>query len=149
MMIHILLYLVPMMVANATPVLVKNLPWWNFPINIHYLWANKTWRWLIVWTMMWTLVWIVLSIQPEVSLSLSFGALLGDIIESSIKRHRGIKPGDSRVPRDQIDYIIWGCVLTWRYRHIHEVMLVMLVGWCISYAAHRISYYLWFISTKH
>lgn len=38
------------------------------------------------------------------------GALLGDAIESFIKRQKGIPAGDKWFPFDQIDYIIGGCM---------------------------------------
>jgi len=39
-----------------------------------------------------------------------FGALMGDAIESFIKRQRGIGAGEVWFPYDQLDYIIGGCL---------------------------------------
>jgi CDP-2,3-bis-(O-geranylgeranyl)-sn-glycerol synthase len=39
-----------------------------------------------------------------------FGALMGDAIESLIKRQRNIDAGTSWFPYDQLDYIIGGCL---------------------------------------
>ncbi len=46
---------------------------------------------------------------------LGFGALAGDAVKSFFKRQRGIQPGRSWVPFDQIDYILGGIILTWLY----------------------------------
>lgn len=39
-----------------------------------------------------------------------FGALAGDAVESFFKRRAGVKPGESWIPFDQIDYIIGGLI---------------------------------------
>lgn len=43
------------------------------------------------------------------------GALVGDAIKSFFKRQLAIKPGESWMPFDQIDYILGGIVFTWFY----------------------------------
>lgn len=42
----------------------------------------------------------------------AIGALAGDAIESFFKRRRGIPPGHSWFPFDQIDYIVGGAIAT-------------------------------------
>lgn len=41
----------------------------------------------------------------------SFGALLGDSVESFFKRQKGVAPGSPWFPFDQIDYILGGLIL--------------------------------------
>lgn len=43
---------------------------------------------------------------------LGLGALLGDAVESFIKRQLGVKPGQSWFPFDQLDYIFGGILLS-------------------------------------
>jgi CDP-2,3-bis-(O-geranylgeranyl)-sn-glycerol synthase len=49
---------------------------------------------------------------------LGFGALLGDAVKSFFKRQRGIQPGRSWVPFDQVDFILGGIALSWFYMQL-------------------------------
>ncbi len=55
-------------------------------------------------------------IQPALlGFLLGFGALAGDVIKSFFKRRRGLQPGRSWFPYDQIDYILGGILFSWFY----------------------------------
>lgn len=58
-----------------------------------------------------------------------FGALFGDAVKSFFKRQIAIKPGESWVPFDQIDYILGGMVFTWVYfpLNIWRYLLILIV----------------------
>lgn len=62
-----------------------------------------------------------------------FGALLGDSVKSFFKRQRGINPGRSWFPFDQIDYILGGMVFTWFYipLTIWEYLLLFVLWFLI------------------
>jgi CDP-2,3-bis-(O-geranylgeranyl)-sn-glycerol synthase len=63
---------------------------------------------------------------------LGFGALLGDSVKSFFKRLRGLQPGRSWVPFDQLDYIVGGIFLTWFYIKLSFFQYVFLfIVWII------------------
>lgn len=67
------------------------------------------------------------SINPIVFGALSgFGALFGDSVKSFIKRQRGIAPGRSWFPMDQIDYILGGILFTSFYIQLSFTQYVLL-----------------------
>ena len=125
--------LLPSAVANIIPVLVKHINFLNIPVDFGYkLWshplfgAHKTFRGLffgilsamaiILLQRMIESITSVHGMLDYTALSLSsllflgfflgFGALIGDVIESFIKRRLVIKPGAPFFPFDQIDWIL-------------------------------------------
>ena len=123
------LFFLPAGIANMTPIFAARLPLlrgWNTPLDFgarfqgkRIFGANKTWRGLISGTVMGGLT--SLSVETFVAPSttqpgyvllagclMGFGALFGDAAESFLKRRRGIPPGRSWFPFDQIDYVIGG-----------------------------------------
>lgn len=63
---------------------------------------------------------------------LGFGALLGDAVKSFFKRRRGIQPGRSWFPFDQIDYIVGGIALTWFYVPLEgRIYAIMFITWAL------------------
>jgi CDP-2,3-bis-(O-geranylgeranyl)-sn-glycerol synthase len=57
------------------------------------------------------------------------GGILGDAAKSFIKRQKGIKPGTSWVPFDQVDYVIGGLVFIYPVVQISplQVMLIFVI----------------------
>lgn len=125
-----LLYL-PAFAANATPVVVRNLPFlkgWNTPISRSLLGINKTYRGLLCGLVIALLVGLFLHTTRQwlpsfgdgdaaalysskaagalTGLLLGLGALGGDIVKSFFKRRIGIQPGDPLPLFDGIDYIL-------------------------------------------
>lgn len=123
---HFLLLLwlfLPAFIANAAPVLVRNIPVlrdWKRPIAPVWLGQNKTWRGLLagivlgaftgflqalfsMW--MWDQGAMLLPFTVWGAL-LGFGALLGDMVKSFIKRRIGIAPGQQWPIFDGVDYMI-------------------------------------------
>ena len=125
--------LLPSAVANIIPVLVKHINFLNIPVDFGYkLWshplfgAHKTFRGfffgilsamaIILLQRMIESITSVHGMLDYTALSLSsllflgfflgFGALIGDVIESFIKRRLVIKPGAPFFPFDQIDWIL-------------------------------------------
>jgi len=98
--------------------------------------VHKTWRGVVLGVLIGMLiVWVqsvifhhsawIRSISTPVNyrassilvlgLLLSLGALIGDAIESFVKRQRGIGSGDRWFPFDQLDYVIGGILLSILY----------------------------------
>lgn len=121
-----ILFFLPAGVANAIPPIANKIPIWNrwkTPVDFGKSWRgvrltgdNKTWRGILSGTLVAGLVAVGISrLVPETIINdqvfvtgmlLGCGALVGDSIESFIKRRHGIKPGQTWLPWDQIDYII-------------------------------------------
>lgn len=146
-----LLFFLPAGVANASPVIVAKLPIlsrWNTPLDFGKSWrgtrifgANKTWRGLLGGTVSGGVTGLLIGyffLPPSSDLRFSFvvgaalgaGALVGDAIESFLKRQKGVPPGKSWFPFDQIDYIIGGLVFVYP---LTLIPFALMVGILILY----------------
>lgn len=139
-----LLFFLPAGLANMTPVFMNRVPCinkWRTPLDFGKTWrgqtvfgANKTWRGLLFGTLVGGLSGVVIArlnvntvvtIEPFwVGFLLGFGALAGDAVASFLKRRRGLEPGQSWFPIDQLDYIIGGLFLIY--------LFVQLPLWAIA-----------------
>lgn len=136
-----LVYLaIPAFLANMAPIIANKLNWFSAldkPIDFNkkifdkrLFGEHKTFRGLVVGVIFSTLTTLLqfilnkynvinFSIFNSLLLTLSFGVLtgagviIGDMIESSIKRQINIKPGRPFFPFDQIDYIIGFIIFTY------------------------------------
>lgn len=140
-MIFAFWFFLPAGIANASPVFANKIPLlnkWSTPLDFGQthngkpiFGKNKTWRGLVFGTFMGSLTGtIIYALHPNSIIELGvnpaspvlfmawlgallgFGALLGDAIESFIKRQLSIKSGDAWFPFDQTDYIIGGILLS-------------------------------------
>lgn len=114
-------YVLPAYIANASPTILGGGP----PIDGGRMWRDgkrllgdgKTWRGLILGTLSGTLFGVLQMFVeggPEAvlrALLISFGALLGDLIGSFIKRRRGLQRGQSFLFMDQLGFLIVGTIL--------------------------------------
>lgn len=126
-----LYYFLPGYCANMTPPIMRWLNVFNFldkPVDggltidkKPLLGRNKTWRGLILGVIVGFVVFLIQRFIPffEIfelidydntplvfGILMPLGALLGDMFFSMIKRRIDLKPGDSWIPWDQIDYVI-------------------------------------------
>ena len=129
-MIASLYYFLPVLVANAVPVLVRRLNFLNTPISKHLFGKNKTVRGFVCGVTAGMLVYAVqyylfyLDILSGISLInyvdmpillgllLPLGALLGDLFESYVKRRLHKKPGSNWYPYDQYDFIVGALIVS-------------------------------------
>lgn len=129
------LFFLPAGLSNLIPVLANHVPGlqrWTTPLDFGKTWRgrrllgdNKTWRGLVCGTLTGGLTAVIVSrlnantvvtIAPFwIGCLLGFGALLGDAIESYFKRLRGLHPGASWFPFDQLDFIIGGLLLVYPF----------------------------------
>lgn len=144
-LLYALLFFWPAAVGNVSPMFAARIPWirrFNTPLDLgkHYkdkriFGANKTWRGLIAGTIMGGITSILISYYfvPNsadawytflVGAALGSGALVGDAVESFFKRQRGIAPGKSWFPFDQIDYIIGGLIFVYPLTLIPPVLML-------------------------
>ena len=66
---------------------------------------------------------------------IGFAALLGDIIESFVKRRYGLKPGATFQPWDSIDYTLMAsiCMLPWYNIGFVNICALLITGTCLSF----------------
>ena len=125
-----LIYLIiPGVVANMTPVLVKKIPLLSEPISPKVFGSHKTYRGfffgilgaiIIVWIQKRLYIqgfftqWSLLnygSYSPLlVGFLMGFGVLFGDLVKSYFKRKVGIPPGKRWFPFDQLDALGGGLI---------------------------------------
>lgn len=126
---------IPAGVANITPVVANFVPGlrlWKTPIDINksyrgkrLLGNNKTWRGVVIGVLMAGLTGYVQHrlypdlmpafIQVLFAMSIGFGALYGDAVESFFKRQHNVESGESWFPYDQLDFIIGGLIASVPY----------------------------------
>lgn len=160
--------------ANMAPMFAARLPKlknWNMPLDFNKTYKgkpifgkNKTWRGLlsgvVVAIIVLLLQQILLSItESDITIGnkdftdyspillgalLGAGALLGDAIESFLKRRVGIAPGKSWFPFDQIDYIIGAALLSYLIMPLTaaQYILMIAVGFLLHLIATTIGYLL-------
>jgi len=129
--LKILWLILPAGVANMSPVLFKWINFLNKPVDFGFktkdekflFGKNKTYRGFFFGTLLGILIFYIqvrlYSFAQEytffdytkvnwflIGFLLSFGALLGDLIESFFKRRVGIESGKEWIPFDQIDWIL-------------------------------------------
>jgi len=77
-----------------------------------------------------------------VALFLSLGAILGDIIESFIKRRLSIPPGKELFPWDQLDFLIGGIIfgLNFYTPSIYEIIFMVLLTLILHRVANIIAF---------
>jgi len=116
-------FVLPAYFANSTPTVFGGGP----PIDGGRLYKDgkpllgpgKTWRGLYAGIFFGTLIGVIqgLTFEDDLlkatirALLISFGALLGDMIGSFIKRRKGLKRGQSFLFMDQLGFIIVGTLL--------------------------------------
>jgi CDP-2,3-bis-(O-geranylgeranyl)-sn-glycerol synthase len=75
---------------------------------------------------------------------LGFGALLGDMVKSFVKRQLNVAPGTSWFPFDQLDYIFGALVLSSLMVHLSAIQYLWV--FVIWFALHILVSYLGYIS---
>jgi CDP-2,3-bis-(O-geranylgeranyl)-sn-glycerol synthase len=63
-----------------------------------------------------------------IGLSLGFGALLGDAIESFFKRQIGIPSGNSWLVFDQIDYVVGAILFSLPFVQLHTIDYIIVIA---------------------
>ena len=158
----------PAGIANMAPVLFTWLPFLAKPMDSgkkiggkRILGKNKTWRGFIVGIAVAVfIVWLQKIVYPStqglailnyqtiniwvIGLLLGVGALLGDLVESFLKRQRNIPSGKPWIPFDQLDWIIGAIIfvsfavdLTWQQVVVALVLfgllhpLINLIGYAL------------------
>lgn len=154
-----ILVLLPAMLANMIPVLLRKINFLSAPISEKLFGTNKTWRGFLGGVILGTLLSFILigvflsSIEVWmlfIVFLLCLGALLGDLVKSYFKRRLGVDSGASWAPWDQIDYVLGAIILTFPFLQysLDSMVLLILLGGTMSALAHRSAYFLKMINTK-
>lgn len=156
--------LLPAGAGNIAPILVAKVPGLrklSRPIHKRWFGSNKTWRGLVAGIVASTsLLWLLQQISYPLSyppITQSFwivgpafglGVLLGDMVESLVKRRRGIKPGMPWRPWDQIDYVIGAGVAVCWFLPLTppQWLLGIFIYGALSFAMSALGYFMGFKS---
>jgi len=170
--ISLAILLLPAMVANGIPVVLRHIPFFKKSIHVKWFGKNKTWRGFIGAIIAASIAFSLLVYLKILSLgvfglvdsfengglmfvlfmggAIGFGAIVGDLVFSFIKRRLNISSGKPFVPWDQIDYIL-GTLVVLSYFidfHISYILFYLLFGGGVSFIAHHLAYRFSFIDTK-
>ena len=114
-----IVYILPAYTSNAVPVIFgggKPLDFGKvFKDGRPVLGAHKTFRGFFAGLMLGTLVgfgesFIFKNFNPILGFTLSFGAVIGDVVWAFFKRRLGLKPGALLPVVDQVDFVV-GAIL--------------------------------------
>ncbi|MDD4290566.1 MAG: CDP-archaeol synthase [Patescibacteria group bacterium] len=149
----------PSAFANMAPLFSLKINFLNFPITKNLFGENKTWRGLFFGIMSGILVAflqktlsalfykIEIINYKEINILvfgflMGFGALMGDLLESFIKRRLKIFPGKSLPIFDQIDWIIGSLIILSFYIKIQIkfVLYSILILGILHFLINTLSY---------
>lgn len=160
--IEFIYLMLPGIVANMMPVLVRKIPLFDTPISVRWFGSHKTYRGFIfgilgaiivvyIQKKLYTLfVPKALSIFPYdqysfiiVGFLIGFGVLFGDLIKSFFKRRVGIAPGKRWFPFDQLDGLIggWICLSIIYTISIRLIFVLALFVLILHISINHIGYY--------
>lgn len=168
--LSVLYLFLPAFLANAAPVVVCAIPWVkrrNHPVLPSLLGRHKTvagfasgmFAGTLIGLLQWTARDVVplttlqrdLAFSITVALLLSAGALIGDAVESGIKRRLGMPSGAALPFWDNVDYMIGGLLfLSVLYvPSLPHIVGLLIIGPLLSAGANLVSYSLGIKSVWH
>jgi CDP-2,3-bis-(O-geranylgeranyl)-sn-glycerol synthase len=160
--VQLVYLMLPAYLANMTPPFIRHWTGWNRPISTKWLGDHKTvvgfCAALIVAvtvTLMQSAVnWrdglLPYSHWPLLGLAFGFGAMGGDCLKSFLKRLRGIAPGKSWIPMDQLDFVAGALILIspWRPVDWMDIAKILAISFAGAVAINHLSYALGVRDTK-
>jgi len=160
--LQLLYMMLPAYLANMAPPFVRYWRGWNRPISrkwpgehktvmgfcsgliiavaVTFLQSKLDWRGgLLPYSR-----WLVLG------LAFGFGAMAGDSLKSLLKRSRGIPPGHSWVPMDQLDFVVGALVLVspWTSLGWPDVAWILAISFVGDVAINHLAYWRGIRDTK-
>lgn len=161
LILQALYFFLPAYFANMAPVFVRKVPFLNKPVSEKYFGANKTWRGLFFAVLLGTIVFAIQKylyysgytklalidyngFSIMLGITMSAGAILGDLWKSYYKRKEGIKPGEPWLVWDQMDFVVGGiigsCVVYVPY--IDVILVILIVSPILHFLVNYIGYLL-------
>ena len=150
-----LLYLMaPAYLANMAPPFLKYWKGWNRPISKRWFGEHKTVGGFVFgltvaigtacaqWAIDWEGSLVSYDDWPLIGFALGFGALGGDTLKSFFKRARGIPPGESWVPADQLDFVLGALIFAWPWARLDwsDVLIIVAVSFVGDIAVNQAAY---------
>lgn len=146
-----LLYLMaPAYLANMAPPFLKYWKGWNRPISRRWLGEHKTVMDFALgvavgaacaqWAIDWEGSLVSYRDWPLIGLALGVGAMGGDALKSFFKRRRGIPPGRSWVPADQLDFVLGALILVapWARLDWSDAAIIVVVSFAGDIAVNQV-----------
>lgn len=139
-LVELVYLMLPAYLANMAPPFVKYWRGWNRPISRRWLGDHKTVIGFAFGVLVGVLATYVQSrinwsrtlFSPSdwlaVGLAQGFGAMGGDALKSFFKRHRGIAPGQSWIPADQLDFPIGALLLLSQWIRLDWLDVAAILG---------------------
>lgn len=155
-------FFLPAYVANMMPEIFKFIPVLGYPVWEKEFGHHKTWRGIVLAVLGGFLIFLLqkwlyrfsffykLSIIDYsdftclLGVLMGLGAILGDLIKSYFKRGMNLKPGESWMPWDQLDFVIGGLVLGMLVYvpKIGYVLALLIVSPFLHIGVSRLGYWL-------
>jgi CDP-2,3-bis-(O-geranylgeranyl)-sn-glycerol synthase len=143
-LIELVYFILPACFANMAPPFVKYWRGWNKPISRRWLGEHKT----VIGFALGVLVGVVATyVQSRINwsgalfspsnwfavgLAQGVGAMGGDAVKSFFKRRRGIGPGQSWVPADQLDFPLGALLLSWYWVPLDWLDVAAILGFVFA-----------------
>lgn len=164
-----LYFALPFYISNMTPVFVKKLNILNYPINKKLFGENKTVRGFVSAILISILFFYIQSYlfrfdfikkislidYSQINIFLigflgGLGTIGGDLIKSFFKRRRKIKPGESWIPFDQLDFMFGALLLINPLVKLRlgSIVILFIITPILHISANHIGYYLGLRNTK-
>lgn len=152
-LLQLVYLMLPVYAANMAAPFARMLPGTPRPISARWLGSHKTWRGCLLAIVASTATTLLqaglgwrgslISYEHPIQLGLLCGAaaMAGDAAKSWLKRRRGIAPGRSWVPADQLDYVVAG-LLALSTRHafaLWEIGLILAGSFVASLGVNRLA----------
>ena len=167
LVIQCIYFFLPGYFANMAPVICKNIPFLKYPIDFGktlggkpLFGKNKTFRGLFFGVLFGVIVAFVQFLLYQnnilvgiaivdysnwfiIGFLLGLGAILGDLIESFVKRRLNYDPGKPFIPFDQIDFVIGGLILVSFvvFIGIEKIITLLLVSVVLHITVNHIAFY--------
>ena len=160
-------FMLPAYFANMAPVIVKKIPFLNFPIDFNkkisnkpLLGKNKTFRGLIFGILFGILIAFIQHIfyQNNIFIGLSFidysdwlligfllgfGAIFGDLVKSFFKRRLNYEPGKPFIPFDQTDFVFGAIIFVYPLVSLtfDKVIIIFILSFVSHIIVNHIAFY--------
>ena len=162
MLVQAVYFILPAYFANMAPLIFKKVPFLNFVISKKYFGDHKTYRGVFFAIVLAIIIsYIQYKIDIDINIDYKYwlfigilmgtGAMVGDLVESAVKRKMKIKPGNPFFPFDQIDFILGALIFVsfLEIPPIHIWIICLLVTPILHLATNFIAFKLKIKDVKH